>query len=333
MNAAPERRQPPRTPWGAWLSLLLAALVVAFAAVVWQNQRKDQEAIADLSRQLQALQQAQTAALQNQMTAAAVDRKALGDRLDSLDAALVDLKRQSVQGRDTWIKAEAASLLVAANEEVQIRANPALAIKALQQADARLKLLSDPRVIGVRQEIAREIETLARVPQPDIEGMGVQLNALAGGVDQLPLKRRAPEHYAPDNARDAKTGDNGGFWERLKASLARLTGDMFTVRHSGVPVGPLLAPKEEFFLRRNLELRLDAARAALLNRDGAGFKDSVRAAALWLNDYFDPQNNAVKTGAQQLAVMQQQDITPQLPDISTSLMQLRQLEPGRAGAP
>ena len=336
MNAAPEQyRNPPRTPWGAWFGLLLAAVVIAFAAIVWRNQRQEQTDLADMNRQLAALQQAQTAAMQAQSASDAAERKALSDRLDGLDASLTTLRQQSAQGRETWIKAEAASLLVAANEEVQIRANPALAIKALQQADARLKLLTDPRLIAVRQEIAREIAALDTTPQPDIEGMAVTLNTLADSVDQLPLKRSAPEHYAPADAnRGTKTGEQPqGLWDKLKASLARLMSDMFTVHRSNVFAGPLLAPKEEFFLRRNLELRLDAARAALFNRDGKGFHDSTRAAQLWLDTYFDAQNNAVKAGSLQLASMVQQNIAPPLPDISASLGLLRQLEAGRNSAP
>ena len=336
MNVAPEQhRNTPRTPWGAWFGLLLAAVVITFAAIVWRNQRQEQTDLADINRQLAALQQAQTAAMQAQSAAAAVERKTLSDRLDGLDASLTTLRQQSAQGRETWIKAEAASLLVAANEEVQIRANPQLAIKALQQADARLKLLTDPRAIAVRQEIAREIAALNATPQPDMEGMAVTLNALADSVDQLPLKRTAPEHYAPaDGARNGKAGDQPqSLWEKLKASLARLMSDMFTVHRGNALVGPLLAPKEEFFLRRNLELRLDAARAALFDHDGKSFHDSVRAAHLWLDAYFDPQNNLVKTGTLQLASMEQQSIAPALPDISASLSLLRQLEAGRNSAP
>jgi uroporphyrin-3 C-methyltransferase len=225
--------------------------------------------------------------------------------------------------------------LVAANEEVQIRANPQLAIKALQQADARLKLLTDPRLIAVRQEIAREIAALNATPQPDVEGMAMTLNTLADSVDQLPLKRSAPEHYSPaDASHNSKAGDQPqGLWDKLKASLSRLMSDMFTVHRSNAFAGPLLAPKEEFFLRRNLELRLDAARAALFDHDRKGFRDSVRAAQLWLDAYFDPQNNVVKAGSSQLASMEQQNIAPALPDISASLSLLRQLEAGRNSAP
>ena len=335
MNAGPnDSRQRAATPWGAWFGLLLAAVVIAFAYTVWHNQRQDHAAIADLTRQIAALQQAQTAAMQAQAASSAAERKLLGDRLDGLDASLNNLKRQSVQGRDTWIKAEAASLLMAAIEEVQLRADPALAIRALQQADARLKLLSDPRLIAVRQEIAREISSLAQVPQPDVDGMAIKLASLAAGVDQLPLKRNVPQHYSADNDHTPRLDEGKlGFWDRLKGSLTRLLSDVFTVHRSNVPVGPLLAPREEFFLRRNLELRLYAARGALLNRDGPGFKDSVRAAELWLSDYFDLQSSVVKTGVQQLAGMEQQNIDPPLPDISASLGLLRQLEPGRAGAP
>ncbi|HLW74445.1 MAG TPA: uroporphyrinogen-III C-methyltransferase [Gammaproteobacteria bacterium] len=341
MSAVPEgrsHRSPPSQPQSplAVLGLIFAVAALLLAGVDAYRLRETRGTEAAVEQRLADLQRiaAPKDALAEQDAIVQQALKAESARLDQLDAAYADLRKHSEEGRDAWIKAEAASLLVAANEEVEIRHDPVLAFKALQEADSRLKLISDPRLIGVRQEIARESNALRAVPEPDVEGMAVALAGIAESVDTLPMKRTVPEHYAPGgNLNDNGKPEAQGFWDRFKAAAGRLADDMFTVRSHDVPVEPLLAPREEFLLRRNLELKLESARSALLDREGAAFKDSTRSADIWLTDYFDIQSGAVKGAVQQLDTMQQQDIAPALPDISASLTLLRQLESPRNAAP
>ena len=343
MNAAPERSRP-APPAGSGrlvtLAFVLAAAALALAAVNWMNlKRSDARREADLAALNQRLETLQaTAAHKDVLDTETADTqqalKAMGDRLDSFDATLTDLRRRTQEGRDSWIKAEAATLLLAAGEELQMRGDPALAIQALQQADGRLRLLQDPRLIAVRQEIARETAALRAVPQPDTAGMAVALASMAESTERLPLKRAAPDHYTPGGVVTADTlPPDAGLWAKFKAASARLFADMFTVRRHNVPVEPLLAPREEFFLRRNLELRLDAARAALLQRQDQDFQDSVHAAHEWLVSYFDVQDASVKADLQSLDGMQARSIAPPLPDLSPSLALLRQTENPKVGAP
>jgi len=330
MSAAPEPRRSSLASFG----FLLAILALLLAGVSWYRMRQSEQATDALQQQLADLKQ--NAALKDALAADAADTenslKALGSRIDGLDSAFGDLRKHSEEGRDAWIKAEAASLLVAANEELQLRADPALALKALEQADGRLKLLSDPRLTGVRQEIAKEETALRALPQADLVGMALTLGALSASVESLPLKRGVPEHYQP-GAEAAPTPPAAGFWERLKLAALRVSATLFTVRRHGEPVEPLLSPTEEFMLRRNLELKLESARSALLEREDAAFQAGAHSSQAWLQGYFDTEDNGVKSAIQQLAGMQQQTIAPKLPDISASLVLLRKLELPAGEAP
>ena len=347
MSAAPDRHPGrhsapamphTRTPMLVSLALLLGIAALLLAAVDWYGSRRESAArdaeLATLNQSMAALQQAaaQKSALDAESAAVQQSLKAQNDRLDSLDSGLTDMRKHSEEGRDAWIKAEAASLLVAANEETEIRGDPALALKALQQADARLKLLSDPRLIAVRQEIARESNALRAVPQADVEGMAVSLVGLTESVGNLSLRRNLPEHYATGGGAVPAQPDQG-LWQKFKAGAERLLSDMFTLRRRSQPLEPLLSPREELFLRLNLELKLDTSRAALLDRQGPAFRDSVHSARTWLEAYFDTHDKAVGAAVQQLAGMEQQPVSPKLPDLSASLTLLRQLETPRNAAP
>ena len=334
MSAAPEQRRPSRGVIGG-LALLLGIAALALAALAFVRIRQAQDQVDALQKRLSALQQ--NMATKDEVASDASDTqstvKALIARQDALSDSLTELRAHSQEGRDAWIKAEAASLLMDANEEVALDADPARAQQALQQADARLKLLPDPRLIPVRQEIAHEENALAALPQADRQGMAVMLTELAAGVDKLPLKRGAPDHYQPGGRLGVPLPAHAGLWERFKAAVARLTASLFTVRRHDLPVAPLLPPDQEFLLRRNLELKLEITRSALMERQGEVFQASAAAAESWLKEFFDTGDNGVKSAIQQLDDMQTQQIAPKLPDISRSLLMLRQLEPPKATAP
>ncbi|MGH8399131.1 MAG: uroporphyrinogen-III C-methyltransferase [Gammaproteobacteria bacterium] len=329
--------------WPGWLALVLAIVALILIVVGWAKISKMQETqSARLTDGLQSLNQrldvlSQSAALKSQLnndiTATQQNLKSFSDRLDSMDAALTDLRKRSEQGRDAWIKAEVASLLMAANNQVQLDSNPTLALKALIAADERLKLLSDPRLIPVRQQIAKEEAALHAVPQADITGMSATLTSLSDEVNTLPLKRVAPDQYVSGMSAEPASNTSLTLWQRFKAGLDRLARDIFTIHHRDAPVVPLLAPEQEYFLRQNLQLRLDTARAALMERDNTIFQSSTKLAAEWLKTYFNIQNSSVQDAITQLTQMQQQQINPPLPDISASLTLLRRLEPPLATAP
>jgi uncharacterized protein HemX len=340
MSAAPEQRRPapqaPRSGVAASLGLLLSVAAVALVGVTFVRMRETQDDSRQLQQQLAALQQ--NAASKDDVANDASDTqtsvKALTARLDDLNNSFGELRQHAQEGRDAWIKAEAASLLLDANDALMLRGDPELALVALDQADARLRLISDPRLVGVRQEIARESNTLRALPHPDSEGMAVKLTALAASVDTLPLKRTVPQHYQPGDGLDEKPlPRDAGFWERFKAAATRVGASLFTVRRHQGAVEPLLAPNEEFLLRRNLELKLESTRSALLQREDQAFQASAHSAAAWLQEYFDADSPAVKAALQQLADMQKQSIAPKLPDISASLTLLRQLETPKGAAP
>ncbi|MDE2091244.1 MAG: uroporphyrinogen-III C-methyltransferase, partial [Gammaproteobacteria bacterium] len=227
--------------WTGWLALLLAivALILVIAGwIYFQRAYRTQVALLNAGLQTQKQQLdalAQSAAprseLDNDISTTQQMLKAFSDRLDSMGAALTDLKRRSEQGRDAWIKAEAASLLMAANDQVQLNADPVLALKALASADERLKLLSDPQLVPVRQQIAREETALRAVPQADVTGMAAILTSLSESVSQWPLRRVAPERYVPGQHSNNGVQPTSTLWERFKAGLERLVKDIFTVHH------------------------------------------------------------------------------------------------------
>jgi uroporphyrin-III C-methyltransferase len=91
-----------------------------------------------------------------------------------------------------------------------------------------------------------------------------------------------------------------------------------------MPVRPLLAPEQEYFLRLNLKLKLESARLALLEDDPVVWRAALREARDWLDRWFDVDETAVSSAADELERLAAAEIRPQRPDISRSLELLRQ---------
>ncbi|MDH4013079.1 MAG: uroporphyrinogen-III C-methyltransferase, partial [Chromatiales bacterium] len=226
---------------------------------------------------------------------------------------------------------EIESYLRVANRQLQLAGNFAAAETALGLADERLAQLDDPAFLGVRSEIADEIAALQRVEQPDLTGIALALSALSEQASGLALKghERVAPATAPDQT-NAAAGSQSG-WDRFVASVQAALKGLVAVRRTDSAVEPLLPPDEVYFLYRNLELKLEVARLALLQRNQEVYRTSLRGVRSWLNTYFDTQDGSVANALNQIADLEGKQIAPTLPDISGSLQQLQQVEPGADG--
>lgn len=246
-----------------------------------------------------------------------------GRRIDEHDQIVGNLNEQMAGGRNRFLMASIENLLLLANDRLQIAHDVNSAQVALQEADARIGDLRDPRLFNVRQAIAEERAALQQVPEPDYAGAALTLSSLAGRVARLPLRARAPDHFESTVAAQAAPAAQDTRWQRLRAAVGQALRGMFTLRRNEGPAARLLAPQEEALVHQVLMLRLEAARVALLRGDTVSFRDSCTAAARWLRDYFRAEDPAVQAALAELERLQPLELAPPLPDISRSLTLLR----------
>jgi uroporphyrin-3 C-methyltransferase len=249
---------------------------------------------------------------------ASIERN-IGSRLDGLEAGIRDLaSRERTAGPSgDWQRAEAEYLMRIANQQLSLARNPEAAMVALEEADSLLARMADPRLQTVRQQLSDDILALSSVRQPDVEGLALRLGSLSRKVESLPLagQREDARESRPDDG--AQSG-----WARLRSKLAEFFGGIFRVRRTEGSAAPLLSPEEAFFLRRNLELELQAARIAVLTEDAPVYRASLGAARRWTEEYFRRDDGGVSGFIDALRELEGREITVDLPDISGSLRAL-----------
>jgi uroporphyrin-3 C-methyltransferase len=308
---------------------IAAVVLVAFA---WLDARNRIDATqAELASRLRDIEadardarafarQAQESMRESQARLGALEGK-LADtqgRQAALEALYQDLSRN----REEWQLAELEQVLAIAAQQLQLSGNVRAALNALQLAESRLARGDRPQLVPVRRALARDIERLKALPAVDLPGMVRQLDALAAGVDALPLAFDSRIERAPQESKPAATGQDwfSGYATQFWAELRQL----IVVRRIDAPEPPLLAPTQAYFLRENLRLRLLNARLDLLTRNQVALQDDLRLAQAWLQRYFDARAKPTQAALAQLRQLQSATLNLEpAPSIADSLEAVR----------
>lgn len=321
---------------------LLLGLVLA-AAGFWQYQQSQQLANnidqlasrqTNFDQQLQALGpiQSDVSVLKQQQQSLLTrieqgedSRRSMRVSLDQLSSQVKSLTIAKGKQPLYWRVSEVEYLLTVANRRLTLERDVNTAKEALQDADNRLRAIGDPGLIPVRDKISQELNRLNSVTLPDIPGMAAQLGALVDDTQQLPLLSRnmTMEPNDQQTAADAESKEYSGFRQFVKTVWGDLVDGLFRVQRTDEPVKPLLPPQDRQYLMQNLRLQLEQARLALLQSDTAMFRNNLSDVEHWVQQYFDTEATPVTHVLDTVQELKTEDLTPELPDISASLRELR----------
>ncbi len=321
--AAPAKHGHRTRSWTAVLALLVALGSVGGGVYLWQQLNRIQQALDQSDQDSQVRVQA----LEQELARRA---KALSQRQDATDQAQQELEHavagmHELASRDSqgWALAEAEFLMRVANARLRLSRDVPTAIAALSEADARLQALGDPALIGIREQLSRELAALKAVAIPDVEGMSLKLDALAQQADSLPLAGgRVPETAPHGEAAPGTSSEQAPAWRRAVSGIWGELKTLVVIRHHDKPIAPLLSPEQAELTRQVLRLKLETARAALVEGNAKLYSDSLNSAQDWLGQRFDAGAAAVTAVSKALSELAATDITPTLPDVSGSLRAL-----------
>jgi uroporphyrin-3 C-methyltransferase len=323
------------------LAALWIVLAIALATGFWLDVRErigaTQEEVARRLRDVEAeSRNTRIAAREAQETAREMRTKlsALEQRLtesQSQQLALEALYQELSRNRDEWQLAEIEQVLAIAQQQLQLSGNVRAALLALQLAESRLGRADRPQFLPVRRALARDIERLKAAPAVDFAAVTARIDNLIGGIDSLPLafEERAERQPPPKEP----AGAERGFLARLAAEVWNELSQLVVVRKMGTAEPPLLPPSQAYFVRENLRLRLLNARASLLARDEAGYREDLRASLAWVQRYFDGRSKHTADAVAQLKQLAGVSISFEMPTISESLDAVRGYKSRRERTP
>ncbi|MEW5781176.1 MAG: uroporphyrinogen-III C-methyltransferase [Pseudomonadota bacterium] len=363
-----ERRAHPEVrrslPWALWLALLALLGLLATGWFAWRVEQRVEATRAELARRL-----AESDTRLGEVLASARGNRetldALQAKVGALEAQLAEMQSQQIalqtiyqelsRSREDRLLAEVEQAVSIAQQQLQLAGNVEAALIALSGAEARLAQSAQPQFLPLRKLINRDIERLKALPSADVAGIALKLDGLINAVPNLPLAferrplpaakpPRAPTRRAPAAADAAPTAPDAaagagetalaapGWQGMLSAWLQEVWHELrqlVRIERIDTPDPGLLSPREAFFLRENLRLRLLSARLALLARDAHGFRNDVQQAATWLERYFDTRTPVVQEALATLRGLEKLDVMRAPADINETLAALRNFKLGR----
>lgn len=336
----------------ALLALLIALASAAGVAAMWY---RGQMQLASVSERVDTVERGLESSVQDlvlprvQQLANAQDKLQRGqdaqrEKLAKLQSELTQSRVQVGElvdkvegGRRRWQLLEIQDLLLAANERLLLYKDASGAQQALSIAGARLGDLNDPRLFKVREQVVNEIAALNALPKPDIEGMALTLTSLIELTTKLPLAADVPHEYNNDgdynnDYRLSEPPLAQAPWEHFLTSMRQALNSMVTIRRENAAYKPLMPPEQEFFLIQNLQLKLQSARLALLEKKSQTFSESLAEARDWLRTFFDKSDPAVAGAIETLGRLENIELAWDAPDISDSLEALKAYLQGQSAA-
>jgi len=275
------------------------------------------------------------ARLSQQLSAETRARKALGSTLEkrlneqqlALNSQASRLRELAATTRTDWLLAEAEYLLRLANQRLLTERNVENALSLLNSADNILRDIDDPKLLPVREALARNIVALKSQPKVDREGLFLRLKALAQQTLSLPMLPPAMSDSQVEPATSAEQQDGASTWysplvdagRRVLAEAKKLV----VVRHRADPVDPLLTPEQEQLLRLQLGALFEQAQLALLREEQLIYRASLARAREQLSRYFEMNDRQAEGLVAQLAELEHEQIVQVRPDISDGLDALK----------
>lgn len=248
-------------------------------------------------------------------------------QLQELASSVEELRGRAEGPERAWSRAEALFLLELAQRRLTLDRDVETAIVALESADARLASLRDQAFAPVRQQIARELQALRAVPQPDTTGILARLlsaeeRAGTAAVKGILVTER--ETFDRSSLPD-------GMFARAGAILAQTFSNLIVVRKVDDRAGRVITAEEALLQRQHLQLQLFAARTAVARHDEQGYRTALSAALRSLGEFFDLSQPTTQSLLDEVQALEPIDVDPALPSLSGPIDALRRMIPARRG--
>lgn len=260
--------------------------------------------------------------------------EAIDERLAGIRDLERTLRQRLEEGGSRWRIQRIGALLRTAKRLGRLEGDAAAAEAALDSAADLLAELADERWQPVLEAVDSARDALAQGQQPDIGTVTrrlTQLKEQAMALDLgLPLATRDGQGEASGGSQPTKPGGasaDSGWRATLWQGLTQFWADVRTlvrIRPAGESVQPLMPPREAEFLRQNLVLTLETARAAAVRGEATVYKRSLAHAAEWLEQYFAGDSDALRDLRQALQSLQSERIAANLPDLAAPLAAYRE---------
>lgn len=239
----------------------------------------------------------------------------LEQRLDNLS---------QIKDQNTWQLQEVAYLLQLADLNLKYQHDPEAALDLLLQADAQIAKLNQPKLIQLRQMLARDITSVRAVQTVDITGALTKLQALSEAVSNLPQRSLEPDQ-ALEQAKSPTTPPvSAHWWQKIAQQTWQVIQSLVTIRHYNETHHPILTQEQQFLLTSLIQFHLAQAQWAAIHYNQDLYQQNLQRAVQLTQTSFgnSPQKIAFST---ELKELQSIHLTVVMPELTNTIATVNQL--------
>lgn len=300
--------------------LLVLALGAGFAYVHQQQKSEFNNQLQAVRAELKQTRDALNAQLEQTVSKATSQATEITHRagtvleqqqksIESLQLAVADIKGRRP---NDWLLAEADYLVKLAGRKLFLEHDVETATQLMESADQRIAALNDPSLTALRKAMANDITTLKNIPLIDRDGLVLRLISLQQQIDSLPLANAILPADQPQTSQ--AVSENIDDWQtNLKNSLKAFADNFITFRSRDGNVIPLLSPTQHFYLRENLQAKLETAIKGVYTEQQTLYRTALDTAAQWSASFFNPDDKAVQSFNAALAQLAEQQVQVEYP--------------------
>ena len=329
VETTPQPENTEKKKAGNKTSLALSAIAIAIAIAAGiglyglnkQQATRQNATTSELASQGAALQKAQENQ-KSELEGVIKQQETLAKQLDELQQKVAVISGSDAK---TWLLAQADFLVKLAGRKLWSDQDVTTAAALLKSADASLADMNDPSLIGARRAITDDIATLSAVSQVDYDGMILKVNQLANQIDNLRLADNNDDDSPMDADSDELSSSISEWRVNLQKSWQNFMDSFITVRRRDETAVPLLAPKQDIYLRENIRSRLLVAAQAVPRHQEETWKQSLDNVSTWVRAYYDTDDATTKAFLDEVDKLSQQSITMTVPETLQSQALLEKL--------
>jgi uroporphyrin-3 C-methyltransferase len=305
-----------------WLMMALIALALAWQT--WedfQRNKRLQQQVAHIQAQIAQspdLAEASRKQLQGLKTTLSNQLRALEKRVTDLEHGLADIRQiqdarwSSLQSqldhlartlndkqpdaKDDLSLSQATTLIKAAQWQLALQQPLSGVVSLLRAADDRLKQVRDPRVVLLREALARDLQILQAATDADLPGAFVAMSAWLEALDKA---RPVDLLHPPADAVTQSDHSN-----KEQPSWIRVLKKWFKVTHHDVVPRPPLAEYDLTALKLQLSLLVRQAQWHLLRGQYNALLDTLSQLKQQIRDAYDPGQETVGRLLGEITAMQ-----------------------------
>ena len=315
-------------------TFVIAVSGIVLALYTLQQNKQIQTSLADENRYLvnevNELKQQQTS---NQERQVQLDLKSatlektqttLQNKIDNLNKDLQTALSQRLYQNQDWLILKARYFLELAQINAHWSDNFNTTIELLNQGDKLLQSINSPKILPIREAIAKEIAMLKAIPTIDLPGILSQLDAAQTSVGNLNLQSNTNE--APlINESETQHSVRSSSWHNNLANSISLLKKLVVIRRNDEDIKPLMSPLYIAILKENIRLNLQEAQWAVLNNNSDVYQLALKQAILNIQRAFSKQDSNTAALLTQLGDLQAIRLSQEKPAPGPALPLLNQL--------